>query len=68
MASAPMTVVETEEFLKGLQPLMSDEKRADLVALVRANPEAGEIMPENGGVRKIPALLAGYRGSQQDTV
>jgi len=32
MVSAPMTVVETEEFLKRVQPLMSDEKRADLVA------------------------------------
>jgi hypothetical protein len=30
-----------------------------LVAFVGANPEAGEIIPETGGVRKIRLALAG---------
>ena len=53
MASAPMTVVETAEFLKHAAPLMPDSGRAELVAFVGANPKAGEIIPETGGVRKL---------------
>ena len=54
-----MTVVETARFLKDAKPLMSDSEREELVALVGANPEAGEIIPETGGVRKIRRALAG---------
>jgi hypothetical protein len=56
-----MTVVETREFLRKAGPLMSDSERADLVAFVGANPEAGEIIPETGGVRKLRWALAGKR-------
>jgi len=59
MADAPMTVVETQRFLKDIRPLMSEVERAELVAFVGANPEAGEIIPETGGVRKIRWALAG---------
>src|SRR5258708_37884108 len=59
MAAAPMTVVETGEFLKHAKPLMSDSERAELVAFVGANPELGEIIPETGGVRKIRWALEG---------
>jgi hypothetical protein len=54
-----MTVVETQEFLRRSKPLMSGAERADLVAFVGANPEAGEIMPGTGGVRKIRWALRG---------
>jgi hypothetical protein len=53
MADAPITVVETAEFLKHAARLMSDSEREELVTFVGANPEAGEIIPETGGVRKI---------------
>jgi hypothetical protein len=59
MAAPPMTVVETGEFLKRARPLMSDAERAELVAFVETNPEAGEIIPESGGVRKIRWALEG---------
>jgi len=59
MASAPMTVVETGEFLKRAEPLLSDSERAELVAFVGANPDAGEVIPESGGVRKIRWALQG---------
>jgi hypothetical protein len=64
MAATPMTVVESGEFLKRATPLMSDSERAELVAFVGANPEAGEIIPETGGVRKIRWALGetGKRG------
>ena len=53
MADAPMTVVETAEFLKHAARLMPDSAREEVVAYVGANPEAGEIIAETGGVRKI---------------
>lgn len=59
MADAPMTVVETEEFLRKAKPLMADAEREELVAFVGANPEAGKIIPETGGVRKVRWGLAG---------
>jgi hypothetical protein len=64
MATAPMTVVETGEFLRRADPLMSGSERAELVAFVGANPEAGEVIPGAGGVRKSRWALpgAGKRG------
>ena len=59
MADAPMTVVETERFLKDVKPLLSDAERAELVAFIAANPEAGEVISETGGVRKVRWALAG---------
>ena len=53
-----MTVVETEEFLRTSKPLMSDSER-ELVAFLGANPEAGEIIRESGGVRKVRWALKG---------
>lgn len=48
-----MTVVETAEFLKHAHRLMSETEREALVAFVGANPEAGDIVPDTGGVRKL---------------
>ena len=59
MVEAPMTVLETRAFLRKAGPLLSDSEREDLVAFVGANPEAGEIIPETGGVRKLRWALAG---------
>lgn len=53
MTDAPMTVVETAEFLKHAARLISGSEREELVAFVGTNPETGEIIPETGGVRKI---------------
>ncbi len=54
-----MTVIETARFLKDTKSLLSDSEREALVMFVGANPEAGEIIPETGGVRKIRWALAG---------
>ena len=54
-----MTVVETAEFLKHAKRLMADSEREELVAFVASNPEAGEIVSETGGVRKIRWALEG---------
>jgi len=66
MADAPMTAVETERFLKDSRPLLlSDVERAEVAAFIAANPEAGEVIAETRGVRKVRWALAGQgkRGS-----
>ena len=59
MPATPMTVVETGELLKRAKPLMSESESAELVTFIGANPEAGEIIAETGGVRKIRWALEG---------
>jgi hypothetical protein len=59
MTHAPMTVVETARFLKDVKSMMSDSEREELVAFLGANPAAGEIIPDTGGVRKIRWALSG---------
>lgn len=59
MPDPPMTVVETARFLKDVKSMMSDSEREELVAFLAANPAAGEIIPETGGVRKVRWALAG---------
>lgn len=54
-----MTIVETAEFLRKAKPLLSEPERAELVAFIAANPEAGEIIPETSGVGKIRWALPG---------
>jgi hypothetical protein len=53
MRAAPMTVVETPFFIRKAEALLDEEQRLDLVAFLGANPEAGDIVKEAGGVRKL---------------
>jgi len=53
MEPAPMTVVETPFFLRKAAGLLAEEERLLLIAFVGANPEAGDVIPESGGVRKV---------------
>jgi mRNA-degrading endonuclease RelE of RelBE toxin-antitoxin system len=59
MALPPMTVVETERFLRDSERLFSNSERSELVAFLGANPEAGRVIPETGGMRKIRWALKG---------
>jgi hypothetical protein len=47
----PMAVVETEEFLNHAKAILTETERSGLVAHLRANPEAGRLVPGTGGVR-----------------
>jgi putative transcriptional regulator len=47
------TVVETPTYLAIANKLFSEEERADIVALVAADPECGEIIRGAGGFRKV---------------
>jgi hypothetical protein len=55
----PMAVVEMEEFLNHSKAILSEDARGDLIAHLGANPEAGQLVPGTGGVRKIRWATSG---------
>lgn len=58
-----MTVVETPAFLRAAGALLNDEERSEMIAFVAANPEAGDLIPGTGGVRKL-RWAAGGKGKR----
>ena len=47
------TVVETPLFQRQWPMYWSEEERGDFAAYLAANPEAGVVVPESGGIRKV---------------
>lgn len=48
-----MTVVETPFFLRKAATMLDEDERSELVTFLGMNPEAGDVIPEAGGVRKV---------------
>ena len=48
-----MTVVETPGFLREAATALTDGERTEVVFFLATNPEAGDVMPETGGARKL---------------
>lgn len=48
-----ITVAETALFLKQAAGLWRDEDRAEFVDYIAANPDAGDLIQDTGGLRKI---------------
>ena len=55
----PLTVVGTPEFVKRARALLSDDAREELVGFLAENPNAGDVIPGTGGVRKLRWELPG---------
>ena len=53
MRTRLLTVVELTTFLRAAAKVWSDDERAEFVDYVAANPEAGDVIPETGGLRKL---------------
>ncbi len=53
------TVVETPTYLAMANKLFSEEERADIVALVAADPECGDVIRGTGGFRKVRVARKG---------
>ena len=53
------TVVETPTYLAIANKLFSEEERADIVALVAADPECGDLIRGTGGFRKARVARKG---------
>lgn len=56
---APVSVVETPEFLAATRRIMDDDERGLLVDYLARNPLAGDLIPGTGGVRKLRWSLTG---------
>jgi mRNA-degrading endonuclease RelE of RelBE toxin-antitoxin system len=61
--SVPMTVIETPGFLREATAVLTEAARAQLVSFLAANPDAGDIMPDTGGARKL-RWRAQWRGKR----
>ena len=51
--TAPITVVETPEFLSATRKLLTEKERTALVGYLGHNPTAGDVVQGTGGVRKL---------------
>lgn len=53
MRTHPITVAETQVFARAAEKLWSEFERNLLIDHLACNPEAGEVIPGTGGVRKL---------------
>jgi hypothetical protein len=53
MRTRLLTVVELATFLRTAAKVWGDDERAEFVDYVAANPDAGDVVPETGGLRKL---------------
>lgn len=53
MENTLMTVTETPAFTHEAKSLLSEDERNDLILFLAENPEAGDIIEQTGGVRKV---------------
>lgn len=53
MAVGLITVTETDVFVRQAREVWTDAEPEDFVLFIAANPEAGAVIPETGGVRKL---------------
>lgn len=57
------TVVETSIFTRRADALLSREERVELINLMATNPQAGDVIPGTGGIRKL-RFAAGGQGKR----
>ena len=55
----PITVVETPQFIRQADGLLSEDERAALVEYAAHNLEAGDLIQGTGGIRKLRWALPG---------
>jgi hypothetical protein len=53
MAATLITVAETPLFLRQAEKVWSRAEHDEFVDYIAGNPEAGDVVPETGGIRKV---------------
>lgn len=48
-----LTIAETKLFLRQAERIWTDDERAAFVDFIASNPEAGDVIPDTGGIRKL---------------
>jgi hypothetical protein len=56
-----LTVIETPEFIAWSAKVWSDAERMEFIDWISENPEAGDVIPGSGSLRKVRAGM-GKRG------
>lgn len=59
MQTRPVTVAETQAFMRSADRLWSEAELAELIDYLAHNPETGDLIPGTGGVRKMRWGLSG---------
>ena len=59
MTKRLITVAETLPFLRQAVGLWSEDERNAFVDFIAANPDAGDVIPDTGGIRKVRWSRAG---------
>ncbi len=54
-----ITIIETQQFTGKAAKVMSAAEKDDLLEFIARNPEAGDIIPGTGGVRKLRFAIQG---------
>ena len=54
-----ITVVETEPYLSMIDGVLNDDERTAVVNMIAADPQAGDLIKETGGLRKVRIPLQG---------
>jgi hypothetical protein len=62
-----MSVVETAPYLVDAAQLMDEAERIEVVNMIATDPQAGDVIPGTGGLRKvrIPLKGRGKRGGER---
>ena len=53
------TVAETPTFTRQTEKLFTENEKQELIAFLAENPQAGDIIPDTGGVRKVRFAASG---------
>ena len=48
-----ITVIETTQFINKAKQIMTQSEKDEAIDTIARNPEAGELIPKTGGVRKL---------------
>ena len=53
METRPITVAETGVFLRQAVDVWRTDEHSEFIDFIARNPEAGDVIPQTGGLRKI---------------
>ena len=53
MERVPITVVEVEPFPAKAADVWNEDERLEFISFIANNPDAGDLIPGSGGVRKV---------------
>ena len=48
-----LTVAETQSFMRQAESVWNEEEREAFIDYIARNPQAGDVIPDTGGIRKV---------------